>query len=135
LASTALYGADVYRSTDADGTVIYSDRPQDANSEYVYVPTPRSSGRGAQPAQAQPNDAASPPAASATPPPASDRPAAQSAEERAKLCSTARERLQRYTVSRRLYRTVEGGEREYLSDAELDDARARAAADVDNWCG
>ena len=50
-------------------------------------------------------------------------------------CEIAREREQRYTVSRRLFRTNAAGEREYLDDAAVAEARAKAAADVKDWCG
>ena len=51
-------------------------------------------------------------------------------EQREKNCETARERSDRYTLSRRLFRTNAAGEREYLDDAAIDEARAKAAADV-----
>jgi hypothetical protein len=57
------------------------------------------------------------------------------AAERARNCALAQERAERYRISRRLYRSLPNGEREYLSDAELDEARAKAEADVGNWCG
>lgn len=129
LVSGSSFATEVYRSTDANGTVVYSDRPVDPKAEYVLVATPRS-------AAARKSAAPRPPPAQASAPAQTGAraAAAQSADERAKLCTTARERLQRYTISRRLYRTLENGEREYLTDAEIDDARARAAADVENWC-
>jgi hypothetical protein len=33
-----------------------------------------------------------------------------------------------------LFRTLPNGEREYLSDAEIDEAKAKAAADVEASC-
>jgi hypothetical protein len=47
----------------------------------------------------------------------------------------ARETQERYTLSRRLFRTNAVGEREYLDDAAVAEARAKAAADVKDWCG
>ena len=44
------FGAEVYRSKAADGTVSYSDRPQGNNPEFVYIATPRAA-RSAQLAQ------------------------------------------------------------------------------------
>ena len=46
----------------------------------------------------------------------------------------ARERNDRYALSRRLYRTNADGERYYLDDAAVAEARAKAAADVEDWC-
>jgi hypothetical protein len=37
-------------------------------------------------------------------------------------------------TSRRLYREGEDGERDYLSDDELDNARAEAEKSVNEWC-
>jgi hypothetical protein len=142
LLSTAAYGADVYRSRAADGTISYSDRPQGENSEYVFVPTP-GAGNAANTPQRQTRGAGDANAATAaTPPEAPAAPtlppgptAAELREQRQKNCEIARERQQRFTISRRLYRTNADGEREYLSDPEIDEARAKAAADVEDWCG
>jgi hypothetical protein len=64
-----------------------------------------------------------------------ERTAAEIAAEKERNCVAARERADRYSTSQRLYRTLPNGEREYLSDAELSEARAKADADVVNWCG
>jgi hypothetical protein len=135
LTASVAYGAEVYRSTDANGVVSYSDRPQGANSQYIYVATPRPpSGmlpRGT--AAPTPGPGQADPAVQAPPPPVALPPSELEAQ-RARNCEIARERQQRYSVAHRLFRTLPNGEREYLSDAEIDDARARAAADVENWC-
>jgi hypothetical protein len=60
--------------------------------------------------------------------------AARKAERRAENCAIARGRVERYSISHRLYRSLPDGEREYLSDAEIDEARARAEADTKEWC-
>jgi len=142
LLSTAAFGADVYRSKAADGTISYSDRPQDENSEYVFVPTPHSGtpanaqqrrARGA--GGANPTTAEAPPEAPATPELPPGPTAAELQAQRDKNCEIARERHQRFEVSRRLYRTNAAGEREYLSDPQIDEARAKAAVDVEDWCG
>jgi hypothetical protein len=142
LVSGAALGAEVYRSTDPDGTVVYTDRPRGDNSETIYVATPRAS---APRASVAPTAAANAAAAQAAPLAAAQRQgqaqeqpaeptAAQLREQRAKNCEIARERQERYSISHRLYRTLPSGEREYLSDAEIDEARSRAAADVGTWC-
>jgi hypothetical protein len=136
LLGTTAYAADVYRSTAPDGTVVYSDRPEGTDAQFVYSATPR-------PARAQQGAAAgsSRPAAGASPPQAPDIPtlsggptSAQLKAERQKNCEIARETQQRYTLSRRLFRTNAVGEREYLDDAAVAEARAKAAADVKDWC-
>jgi hypothetical protein len=132
--STTLYGAEVYRTTDANGVVSYSDRPQGDDAQYVRVATPR-------PATPPPEQTSAPRTetarAAAAPAPIAEpreRTPRERADERAKNCTVARERLQSYTTSHRLYRTLENGQREYLNDDEIDQARARAAADVETWC-
>jgi hypothetical protein len=61
--------------------------------------------------------------------------AAELRQQRQKNCEIARERADRYTLSRRLFRTDSAGEREYLDEAAVAEARAKAAADVQDWCG
>ncbi len=58
----------------------------------------------------------------------------QTLEQRAANCEQAREREKAYMGSRRLYRPLPNGEREYLSDEELDAARAEARQAVREWC-
>jgi hypothetical protein len=134
---TAALGADIYRSTAPDGTVSYSDRPQGADSEFVYAATPRiaRTAPGAVPTAAGGRTAnAAPPEAPAIPSLAGGPSAAELREQRQKNCDTAREVLDRYTLSRRLFRTNAVGDREYLDDAAVAEARAKAAADVQDWC-
>jgi hypothetical protein len=136
LLGTTAHGADVYRSTAADGTVSYSDRPQGADAQFVLAtgvtartPAPGSSTAGAG-APPEAPEAAAPPA----PLPDEGPTAAQLRLERQKNCEIAREREERYTLSRRLFRTNAAGEREYLDDAAVAEAREKAAADVQDWC-
>jgi len=49
-------------------------------------------------------------------------------------CARARERAATYNTARRLYRPLADGEREYLTDQELSDARAAADEAVSTWC-
>jgi hypothetical protein len=139
IVGTVVHGAEVYRSTDANGTVTYSDRPQDDNSQYIYIPTPGPSAAPQRSAQGAQGQQPTPGTQAAEPPLVADgAPVPRSRQEinaeRAQNCTVARQRLQTYTTSRRLYRELPGGEREYLSDDQLDEARARAAADVETWC-
>jgi len=79
--------------------------------------------------------ATAPPEAPATPTAAPGPTAAELRAQRQKNCEVARETQQRYAISHRLFRTNAAGEREYLSDPEIDQARAKAATDVEDWCG
>jgi hypothetical protein len=133
---TAAYGGDIYRTKAADGTVIYSDLPLTADSEFVSSAaphTPRGQTGGA-PAARSANTTASAPEAPAIPTRGEGPSSTQLRAERQKNCEIARETQQRYTLSRRLFRTNAVGEREYLDDAAVAEARAKAAADVKDWC-
>ena len=55
-------------------------------------------------------------------------------EQRVENCEKAKTRLVKYNTSRRLFRQLEDGEREYLSDDELDQERAGAQQLVNEWC-
>jgi hypothetical protein len=140
LLGTAAYGADVYRTTAPDGTVSYSDRPQGADSQFVLATQGTLRAPGAAPAPAArsagtPAAQAPPPQAAADPAPLPDGPSADALrEQRAKNCGIARERQERYSLSRRLFRTNAAGQREYLDDAAVAEARSKAAADVQDWC-
>jgi hypothetical protein len=139
LAATAVQGAEVYRSTDAKGNVIYSDRPENATSTPVVVLTPHpgtSPNRVVAPSPTPSGEAGKPATADASQPQKEKREPtpAEKAEDRAKNCKIAKERQQTYAVSHRLYRSGPKGERQYLNDAEIDEARAKAAADVETWC-
>jgi hypothetical protein len=141
LLGTAAYGADVYRSTAPDGTVSYSDRPQGSDAQFVFSASRASRTAAAAPAtQAAPATAPAaapgeaPPEAPAAPTLPEGPSAAELRAQRQKNCEIARERVDRYAVSRRLFRTNAAGEREYLDDAAVAEARAKAAADVQDWC-
>jgi hypothetical protein len=118
--------------------VIFSDRPEGQNSEYVFIATPhaaapqRTAPSGGQDAPS--SSAAALPEAPATPTVAPGPSAAELRAQRQKNCEIARERQQRYEVSRRLYRSTPDGGREYLDDRQIAEARAKAAADVQDWC-
>ena len=134
---TAAYAADIYRTTAPDGTVIYSDRPEGADSQFVSSVSARVPRAAAAPQAADrpAASAASPPQAPETPTSPDGPSSAKLRAERQKNCEIARETQERYTLSRRLFRTNAVGEREYLDDAAVAEARAKAAADVKDWCG
>lgn len=134
LAAANLWASEVYRSVSADGTVIYSDRPTGPNAEPIFLAASRPA---PLPPAAEPRVA--PAAAPAAESPASDGAEAarierELAEQRERNCSIARARAENYNAAHRLYRELPNGEREYLDDAQIDEARAQAAADVEAWC-
>jgi hypothetical protein len=146
LLGTAAASADVYRSTDAHGTVVYSDRPTD-KSEPVFVTAskpgrpgnpiapPKTAQANAQNGQNAQTSSSGDQAQGAQKTEKGDLTPAEKEAEKAKNCQTARERKVKYDQSHRLFKTGPNGDREYLSDAEIDQAKAQAAADVQTWCG
>lgn len=126
--------ADIYRSIDDDGNVVYSDRPT-SDAVEVIVNTARPASRPAARAVA---DNARDAAGQADTALVAEIPREPTADEvaadRARNCEYARQMLATYSQSRRLFRTGPDGERQYLSDDELSAARARAESNVAAWC-
>lgn len=58
---------------------------------------------------------------------------ADAAKAQVEQCKAAQDRYQRYIESRRLFRET-NGQRVYLTDKELTEARARAKQAVDDYC-
>lgn len=110
--------AAMYRTVSPDGTVTFSDLPLSDQSEMITVlvrtgaTRAQSSGSGSQPAQD------------------SESVAAQMAEN----CARAQEQQRSVANSTRLYRVLPSGERQFLTDEEIAQAREQAAADVAQWC-
>lgn len=126
--------ADVYRWTDAKGTVQYSDK---------WVPGStlvKSSGNHTPP----PSNSA--PEASSTPSGSEPVDAAQSerdkrqvqadmAKNRAEQCKKAQDNYEKAITVRRIYKTDEKGERIYVSDAEADAYRLELLSARKQACG
>ncbi len=130
--------AEVYSWRDENGVLHYGDLPGDENAEIVPIRVQRTDKNAVAARTAQQREnraAASEEFANAQAEEAAADGAAQlSAEERAEACTKAREKLRNYINARRLYRTNEAGEREYLGSAEIDNARASAEQEVADKC-
>ena len=138
IAGSAL-ASDIYRYTDEDGNVHYVDRPSGADTEQrVAVASKRSTSTASTARKAQPQSAA----AAAEQTAAAEEPARKKTrseriaeqKEREERCQSYRAKLETMVTSRRLYREDENGERDYLSDAEIDEARAKAQELVEENC-
>lgn len=123
---------DIYKYVDENGTVHYVDRPTGAaTEERVAFVSQRSSGA--------PRSSESGPdwrerrEARQEAQKAADEEASQDAE-RAKLCQESRDRLQQYNQARRLYRNDENGERVYLDEKEIEEARNKVAELIEENC-
>jgi Domain of unknown function (DUF4124) len=136
LASAA--SADVYRFVDSKGNVQYTDKPALLPAEKLAVQsratdaTEVDAGAATERARTTAADTARQQAAAAR---ADQNKANQiTATAKAEQCVKARERNEAYSTSKRLYETLPDGERRYLTDAELDEARAQAEKAVAEAC-
>lgn len=133
--------ATVYKWMDAQGRIHYSDLPPPPDGKLISI----EQGYVTRQRQAADRPASPPPA---TPParptvaqntPNQDALRRQVADDvenaRAEQCKAAQERYKVYVTSPRLFRTDDKGERVYLTDAELNEARVTAKRDVDEFCG
>jgi len=129
--------ATVYRSVDDKGNVRYTDRPEGEDVEKVVIRTPRVSGSSAsRPTVAAQNAASNADSDDAeSGPEVEEGPTEEEIQaQREGNCKIAKDRLELYVTSRRLYKELPDGEREYLDDDQLTQARAKAADDVQKWC-
>ena len=139
LASAVAQEAAVYRWVDSAGVVHYSDQPAADRSVEELPLRYRKTDRGAVQARLKAKselDAAAnlremQQAEEAS---AADADREKVLAERADACKAARERMAKYTTAHRLYRPGADGERQYLSDEELDVERANAARAVERDC-
>jgi hypothetical protein len=125
--------ADVYKYTDEKGNVQYTDKPPSLPAERLNV---KSQSTDIVAAQERSQQAV---AAGKTTPARNQQAEQKAAEElsakdKAERCIKARERYDNYMNSQRLYQKDDKGERRYLTDAELDTARASAKASMDVMC-
>ncbi|MGA2023903.1 MAG: DUF4124 domain-containing protein [Steroidobacteraceae bacterium] len=145
--------ADVYRSVDAQGKVVYSDTPT-AGSELVHVQNlhaqinPTAASPSANRAAANGTTAAAASAAGAGSAPKSTDPvhdqlaqqAAQQAVDRdlaatrAEQCTKATADYNSSVEARRIYRNGPDGEREYLTDAQADEQRLNLRLAMETAC-
>ena len=141
LLSTAASAAEIYKWTDEDGNVHYGDRP-DGITDTTEVELVTVTSRRTNPERVQAGVAARQERDGARADARSEREAARQAadearaaeEERAERCVASRARLEKYVVSRRLYRVGDDGEREYLDDSQIEEARAQAQQQVEEYC-
>lgn len=130
--------SDVYKTADSKGQPVYTDRPATLPAQRLDVRTQSTDEVAVQ--QRYDEQMKSYAAADKTRSDQSTDAASQtsadelSATAKSKRCEEARQRYDSYMSSRRLYEPGEGDERRYLSDAEMDDARAKAKQVMDTYC-
>ena len=136
--ATGAFAGEIYKYTDEEGNVQYGDRPTGADGEermaVVYTGT-SSSSLGAQSKQRDSYMAAREERRAAQQEEAeAEAQAAVEREERASRCKDSRSRLETYLQANRLYREDASGEREYLDDAQIMEARQKAEESVKEHC-
>ena len=131
--------ADVYRWVDPQGRVHYSDRPDVEGAERVAVASRRSDPEaiaqrsGAENAQrAQADQQATQQQREQTTSQAVKKDVTKSRETQ---CKDAKEQYRVAIESQKLYRVGKDGERQYLTSAEIDEARMNARRTMDEICG
>jgi hypothetical protein len=130
--------ADVYKYTDEKGNISYTDKPAVLPAERLDVQSQRTDKVALQARQVEEQERMNS-ADQARQEAASNRADQRAAEkvtatDKAEQCKKSRERFDSYTTSQRLFEQLPNGERRYLSDAELDAARASAKASMDVLC-
>lgn len=141
LTSGAIAG-EIYKWTDKDGNVHYGDRPVGEGSAGAAIERVAIASRPTNPEAVQ----ASVDARLERQAVAADRAAERKTEEarqeelraeaadRAEKCAAYRERLQKFVQSRRLYRLDDAGERVYLDEAQMQEAREQVQQQVQEYC-
>lgn len=140
----------IYKWVDSSGQIHYTDLPPrqaDAKilsvfeQEAGYVADEQSDGGDySDEGDDDGSDNPTPQTGEATPPepPISEEAMAAAEADAAKVkveqCKEAQDRYQRYIQSQRLFRETPDGKREYLTDQELTEARARAKQTVSEYC-
>lgn len=137
LATSSVMAGEIYRWTDAEGNVHYGDKPSGAASETrVHIASTRTDNSSVQArVQARREAATTKKEAAAAEPAAPTRAEKRaSRQEKEQLCQSYRAKLETMVTSRRLFRADENGERVYLDDAEIDEARSKAQELIDENC-
>lgn len=141
LGCAAAQAGDVYKYVDSQGKTMYTDKPI-PGAVLVSTGSPR-------PAEAAARSYAAQQAATNQMLTASNQRIAENqtnaaaaatvardlAASQSERCKKARENYEQRINSQRLYRTGKDGEREYLNDAELAQARVDALRERDSICG
>jgi hypothetical protein len=135
LAVTTLAGAQLYKYVDKNGKTVYSDQPPTTgDSKQIRV----QSGGG-------PSDAPAPKAAAGAEKDKGKKEdpkavakksddAAKEAERKKAACDQARVRYQALTDGGRIYKYNAAGEREYMSDEEIESGARQAKREMDEAC-
>jgi len=134
--ATALAG-DIYKWTDEDGNVHYGDQPTGERPERLDIqskPTDPARITAMARARSELKARAAEKANEARALEPTPEEIQAAIDERAQNCADSVAQLQKYTESRRLYRTDESGERDYLDEEEMQATRKRTEDEVQEYC-
>ena len=134
---SALSG-EIYKWTDENGNVHYEDRPLGGDATERVNIVSRSTDNSAVKAsidarreRVAARDEARAERAAAD---AEAAKAEAEAEDRRQKCSEYRARMESYLQSQRLYREDENGERTYLDERQIQEARAKVQDQIQEYC-
>jgi hypothetical protein len=129
---------EIYRSTDAQGRVMYSDRPPAGKAEVVTVESaPRNEAAAVARAAKELETIAAldqQRKREALAKAAKEKAAETAAKQKDQRCTAARNRYLGFTEHSRIYRRNEAGERVYYTAAEIDAERIRSKQRMDKEC-
>lgn len=143
LLATGAAASDIYKWVDSEGNVHFGDRPtvSDVNSaqqvERVAIASSRSNtervaaGVESRIEQQSQREEARKAAEAAEQEAEAER---AEAADQAKQCQALQQRQQQFTQSRRIYRVSDAGEREYLDDSQMANARQELAQRIQETC-
>jgi hypothetical protein len=133
IAGSALAG-DIYRYTDAEGNVSYVDRPTGAPTEERVPISSKPTDPTQVQARAQRRFSRSDDNGGMEEDPPTRAERAEAERQRTEKCKQYRAQLETYLTSRRLYRETGNGDRQYLDDKEIQEARSQAEELVVEYC-
>ena len=136
--TTSAFAGEIYKYVDDEGNVHYVDRPSGESGEERMGITYSGTSNAAVTAQVQRRQDYMAALEEARSEKASRREAEAQAraetEARAAKCQESRARLESYLQAHRLYREGEAGEREYLDDEQILEARRKAEEAIQEHC-
>lgn len=129
---------EIYKSTDAEGRVVYSDRPPAGKAEVVRIESaPRNEAAALARAKRELENIAAldqQRKREALAKAAEKKAAENAAKKKDQRCTVARNLYLEFTENSRIYRRNEAGERVYYSAAEIDAKRIRSKQRMDEEC-
>lgn len=139
LTLTAVHASEVYKTVDPQGRPVYTDRPSTLPAQKMGVPSsstdPATVGQRYEEEMKRYSEADKAQSQAAAKAAEATKARELTAEDKARRCEEARQNYESVMRARRLYEPgATEGERRYLSDDEIDRARADARKIMDDFC-